>query len=88
MKDRSYNITIRSSFFKLIDLILTMSRYWNKILIDKLFENSKERKPSVKYKINTNIGRFYFYFKREGNSKVSGKLVFFPDINSTNTERK
>jgi hypothetical protein len=61
-----------------------MSRYWNKILIDKLFANSK--KTSVKYKLNTNIGRFYFYFKREGNSTVSGKLVFFPDMNSTNVE--
>ncbi len=63
-----------------------MSRYWNKILIDRLFANSK--KASVKYKLNTNIGRFYFYFRREGNSKVSGKLIFFPDINSYDAEGK
>ena len=57
-----------------------MSRYWNKILIDKLFTSSK--KARVKYKLNTDIGRFYFYFQREENSMVTGKLVFFPDTNS------
>ena len=62
-----------------------MSRYWNKILIDKLLANSK--KSRVKYKLNTDIGRFYFYFRKEGNSMVSGKLVFFPDINSNDDKR-
>ncbi len=53
-----------------------MSRYWNKIVLDKLFANSKQDR--VKYKLNTEIGRFYFYFKKEKDSKVSGKLIFFP----------
>lgn len=56
-----------------------MSGYWNKILIKELF--SKSKKNYVKYKINTDIGRFYFYFEKEEDSKVSGKLVFFPKVN-------
>ena len=56
-----------------------MSNYWNKILVDKLF--SSTNKPKVKYKLNTDIGRFYFYFKKEENSNVSGKLIFFPNAN-------
>ena len=54
-----------------------MSIYWNKIVLDKLF--SKERKRKIKYKLSTDIGRFYFYFEKEDNSNMSGKLVFFPD---------
>ncbi len=37
----------------------------------------------VKYKIKTDIGRFYFYFEQDGDSdegtNISGKMVFFPD---------
>ncbi len=73
-----YNITIRSFFLKLIILLNYMSSYWNKINLHKLL-GSKNRKKFVKYKINTNIGRFYFYFKKELNSTISGKLVFFPE---------
>ncbi len=53
--------------------------YWNRILIEKLFSQSK--KNYVKYKLNTDIGRFYFYFKKEkgSESKVTGKLIFYPD---------
>lgn len=56
-----------------------MSRYWNRILIDKLFSNTS--KPNIKYKLHTRIGRFYFYFKKEEDSNVSGKLIFFPNEN-------
>jgi hypothetical protein len=54
-----------------------MSRYWNKIVIDKLF--SKSKKENVKCVVNTEIGRFYFYFNKETDSKVNGKMIFFPD---------
>jgi len=54
-----------------------MSRYWNKIVLKKLF--AKSQRNQVKYKLNTDIGRFYFYFEKEDDSNVSGKLVFFPD---------
>ena len=73
-------MTIRSFFFKEMSSLITMSRYWNKILIDRLFADNK--KTIVKYKLNTDIGRFYFYFRREADSTVSGKLIFFPDIKS------
>jgi len=56
-----------------------MSRYWNKIVLDKLFSESK--RDHVHYKINTEIGRFYFYFKKEEDSRVTGKLIFFPSSN-------
>jgi hypothetical protein len=54
--------------------------YWNRILIEKLFSESK--KNYVKYKLNTDIGRFYFYFKKEKGSenKITGKLIFYPDL--------
>lgn len=53
--------------------------YWNRILIEKLFSESK--KKYVKYILSTDIGRFYFYFKKEkgSESKVTGKLIFYPD---------
>ncbi|MHA1460223.1 MAG: hypothetical protein ACTSO8_01975 [Promethearchaeota archaeon] len=41
-------------------------------------QNTKKR---TKYKINTDIGRFYFYFEENKDSdqpSISGKLVFFP----------
>lgn len=82
---KNHIMTVRSLFFKEMNSIITMSRYWNKILIDKLFADNKETR--VKYKLNTKIGRFYFYFRREENSMVSGKLVFFPDVNSHNIKK-
>ena len=63
-----------------------MSRYWNKILIDKMISSSN--KPNIRYKLNTDIGRFYFYFKKEENSKVSGRLIFFPNNNLMNVEKQ
>lgn len=63
-----------------------MSRYWNRILIDKLFSNSN--KPNIKYKLNTKIGRFYFYLKKEEDSNISGKLIFFPKDNFEYREKE
>ena len=56
--------------------------YWNKISLNKLLKS--DCKKQVKYKINTDIGRFYFYFETEPNSggQVSGKLIFFPNATS------
>ena len=61
--------------------------YWNKILIEKLFLESK--KKYVKYKLNTDIGRFYFYFKKEkgSESNVIGKLIFYPDPKQSNSKK-
>ena len=39
------------------------------------------KKKNIKFKLSTNIGRFYFYFEKENNnenSSVNGKIVFFP----------
>jgi len=56
-----------------------MSLYWNGKLVRELFEqNTKKR---TKYRINTDIGRFYFYFEENKDSdqrSISGRLVFFP----------
>ncbi|TFF86426.1 MAG: hypothetical protein EU517_00400 [Promethearchaeota archaeon] len=57
-----------------------MSLYWNDKLLKKLY--SRRNKTTQKYKITTEIGRFYFYFEinssvKEG--KSSGKLLFFPN---------
>ncbi|GAH38659.1 unnamed protein product, partial [marine sediment metagenome] len=38
-----------------------MSIYWNNKLLKKLSENTKRK---VKYKLNTDVGRFYFYLDR------------------------
>ena len=54
-----------------------MSRYWNHIVINQLF--SKPKKKNVKYKINTKIGRFYFYFEKKEDSTITGKVIFFPN---------
>ena len=57
-----------------------MSTYWNKIILNKLFK--KDRTHQVRYKIETKIGRFYFYFEKEDeiekSSTISGKILFFP----------
>jgi len=56
-----------------------MSLYWNGKLVRKIFaQNEKKR---TKYRINTEIGRFYFYFEENKNAEqpsISGRLVFFP----------
>ena len=59
-----------------------MSLYWNGKLVRKCF--AKNAKKRTKYRINTDIGRFYFYFEEIKDSdqrSVSGKLVFFPKNN-------
>ncbi len=56
-----------------------MSLYWNGKIVRELF--AKNAKKRHKYKINTDIGRFYFYFEENRNSdqpSISGRLVFFP----------
>lgn len=55
-----------------------MSLYWNNVLLKRFSNISKNR---FKYKINTNLGRIYFYLEKEKDSeevKFSGKIVFFP----------
>lgn len=55
-----------------------MSIYWNNILLKKISINHNKR---VKYKIKTNLGRFYFYLKKNNDvneHSFSGKIVFFP----------
>ncbi len=56
-----------------------MSLYWNGKLIREIFA-----KKRTKYRINTDIGRFYFYFEENKNAdqpSISGRLVFFPKNN-------
>jgi hypothetical protein len=56
-----------------------MSLYWNGKIVKQFFE--KNPKKRTKYRINTDIGRFYFYFEENKNSdqpSISGRLVFFP----------
>ncbi len=56
-----------------------MSIYWNGKLVRELF--AKNAKKRTKYRITTDIGRFYFYFEENKNSdqpSISGRLVFFP----------
>ena len=58
-----------------------MSLYWNDKLLRRLSNNTKRKH---KYRINTDIGRFYFYFEENKDSdqpSISGKLVFFPKNN-------
>ncbi len=55
-----------------------MSLYYNGRLLRNISKNTKKR---TKYRINTDIGRFYFYFEENKNSdqpSISGRLVFFP----------
>jgi hypothetical protein len=55
-----------------------MSLYWNGKLLRDISKNAKKR---TKYRINTDIGRFYFYLEENKNSdqpSISGRLVFFP----------
>ena len=55
-----------------------MSLYWNGRLLREISKNTKKRS---KYRITTDIGRFYFYFEENKNSdqpSISGRLVFFP----------
>ncbi|TFG17643.1 MAG: hypothetical protein EU531_02760 [Promethearchaeota archaeon] len=57
-----------------------MSLYWNNKLLKKIFSGQNNTK--LKYKITTDIGRFYFYFEKDSSikeSKFSGKLLFFPN---------
>jgi hypothetical protein len=58
---------------------MVMCVYWNNVLLKRLNILNKKR---FKYRINTDIGRFYFYF-RENDEKeegaLSGKIIFFPN---------
>jgi hypothetical protein len=63
-----------------------MSLYWNNKLLKKIFNN--QNKTKIKYRIITDLGRFYFYFEKDPsikNGNFSGKLLFFPK-RSTNFE--
>jgi hypothetical protein len=56
-----------------------MSLYWNNKLLKKIFNN--HNKTKIKYRIITDLGRFYFYFEKDSSIKdgnFSGKLLFFP----------
>jgi hypothetical protein len=56
-----------------------MSIYWNNRIIKQFFDQNTRRK--FKCKINTDVGRFYFYFeenKKSEQSSISGRIVFFP----------
>ena len=56
-----------------------MSLYWNNRLLKEIYNKDKTK---IKYKLTTNIGRFYFYFEKDTsieNSNFSGKLLFFPN---------
>ena len=58
-----------------------MSIYWNNKLLKRLSNNTKRK---FKCRINTEIGRFYFYFEENKNTEqpsISGRLVFFPKNN-------
>ena len=54
-----------------------MSIYWNDIFLQKFLK--KETKRRYKLKLNTDIGRFYFYFQKDDDTQMSGKVVFFPN---------
>ena len=53
-----------------------MSLYWNKVLLKEFC--SKEKDEKIQYKLHTKIGNFYFYFTKDKNSQISGKLIFYP----------
>ena len=58
---------------------MVMSVYWNNVLLKRLKILNKKR---FKYRINTDIGRFYFYFQENGEKKegeLSGRIIFFPN---------
>jgi hypothetical protein len=56
-----------------------MSIYWNDKLLKKMANDTKRKS---KCRINTNVGRFYFYFEREKEGEpplIHGRLIFFPN---------
>ena len=56
-----------------------MSVYWNNVLLKKLARLNKKK---IKYKVKTQMGRFYFYFEKDPNSDKNdyiGRLLFFPN---------
>ena len=56
-----------------------MSIYWNNVLMKKL---QKTTKIINKFRLTTDIGRFYFYFQKDDkleNAKISVKILFFPN---------
>ena len=60
---------------------MLMSVYWNNVLLKRLNNLNKKR---FKYRISTDIGRFYFYIQENDDKKegeLSGKIIFFPKIN-------
>jgi len=55
-----------------------MSIYWNNVLIKRL---QKSANITNKFHLKTDIGRFYFYFKKDHkdkNTEMSVKIIFFP----------
>ena len=58
-----------------------MSVYWNNVLLKRLSNLNKKR---FKYRISTDIGRFYFYFQENDDKEkggFSGRIIFFPNTN-------
>jgi hypothetical protein len=53
-----------------------MSRYWNKVILEKWIPNSS--KEVLKYKFSTDYGRGYVFFERNADESIAGKVVFFP----------
>ena len=79
---RVYIISIKCGFLCYDYKLNAMSLYWNGKLVRKIFADDVKKKS--KYRINTNIGRFYFYFEENKSSEqpsISGRLVFFPKNN-------
>ena len=74
----AYNISMKWAFLKEKYNFVCMSLYWNNKLLKKLSNNTKRK---FKCRINTDVGRFYFYFEENKKSEqpsISGRLVFFP----------
>lgn len=49
---------------------------WDEKIIEKIFKTHIHKKFKIIYK--TNFGRFYFYFKKDNENEITGRVVFFP----------
>ncbi len=55
-----------------------MTIYWNNVILNHL---QKKLIIVEKYRLNTDLGRIYFYFLKECkevNSEMTVKIIFFP----------
>ncbi len=50
--------------------------YWDEKIIEKIFTTHIHKNFKTIYK--TNFGRFYFYFKKDNENEITGRVVFFP----------